>query len=288
MKAKNAGLAVLTALLAGCSHIPFFGHDDAKTEGPKTVPATPVVDYGYQGAISYVRLEPREAGSPLNEHPVVAYTGDMVRERLGRIELPAQGNAPLLGPAELSEISTPIARALGYATPYQDVCFAVASPAVAGAAQTITTGRVFRVDGHLNVIVGLVHQPFTAQMAASHQFPTGHRAAASADVALATDTDAAVVTRPDWITFQNLSPAVAGARPGAPAAAAGTAPAPAAAAAAPAAPPPSTAVAPAPSAPTPGYDAVADRLRTLRKLLDDGLITQQEYDEKRRQIIGGL
>ena len=275
MKAKNAGLAVLTALLAGCSHIPFFGHDDAKTEGPKPAPPTPVVDYGYQGAISYVRLEPREAGSPLNEHPVVAYTGDMVRERLARIELPAQGNAPLLGPAELVEISTPIARALGYASPYQDVCFAVASPAVAGSAQTITTGRVFRVEGHLNVIVGLAHQPFTAQMAASHQFPTGHRAAASADVALATDADSAVVTRPDWITFQNLSPAVASNRHPTPAAA-------------PAAPPPSTAVAPAPSAPTPGYDAVADRLRTLRKLLDDGLITQQEYDEKRRQIIGGL
>lgn len=309
MKAKEVGAGVLAALLAGCSHLPWSGNGSAKAERDSTAPAAPArgaaPNYDYQGAVSYVRLEPREPGSAPNEHPVVAYTGAMVRDRLARIVIPAQGDAPLFGPAELDEISTPIGRALGHATPDQDVCFAVASPAAAGgAAQSITTGRVFRVDGHLDVIVGLVRRTMTAQEAAARNFPTGHRAGPAGEAAVAASTDVAEATRPDWVTFKYLSPGVVSATRASPLPAAGiatavvaappetSAPAPSAAlpaAVAPGAPPTASPPASAPASAAPAaYDIVAERLRTLRKLLDDGLLSPQEYEAKRRKIIDEL
>jgi len=312
MKAKKVGVAALTALLAGCSHLPWIGGDSNKADRASAAAAKPAQaappDFKYQGTVSYVRLQPREPGSPPNEHPVVAYAGDMVRDRLARIVIPAQGDAPLLGPRELDEISTPIARALGYATPDQDVCFAVASPAVVGgAAQSITTGRVFRADGHLNVIVGLARRAMTAQMASARDFATGHRAAPSGEAVVAASADVAAATRGDWITFQSLTPAASSATQAPPSPAAGTAtpvvsstpgtsaPAPSAALpaeAAPVATPPaaSPTIVSVPTSPIPpaAYGTVAERLQTLRKLLEDGLISQGEYNEKRRQIIGGL
>jgi hypothetical protein len=183
------------------------------------------------------------------------------------------------------------------------VCFAVASPAVAGGtARSITTGRIFRLDGHLDIIVGLARRTMTAEMASARDFETGHRAGPGGPAAVAASTDVAEATRRDWITFKNLSPGVSSATHAAAAPAAGraipvvsatpgmSAPAPQAAAAAeeaPAAPPPasSSPIAPAPPA---SYAIVAERLRTLSKLLESGLISQREYDEKRRAIINAL
>jgi hypothetical protein len=53
-------------------------------------------------------------------------------------------------------------------------------------------------------------------------------------------------------------------------------------------------VAPAAAVPRPAPDAdvlyrnVSERLKALQRLRDAGLITPQEYDEKRRQILGEL
>jgi uncharacterized membrane protein YdbT with pleckstrin-like domain len=58
----------------------------------------------------------------------------------------------------------------------------------------------------------------------------------------------------------------------------------AAAAGRPAAPPPVAAPAAAPAAP-PAATTGADRLRDLKRLLDDGLISQAEFDAKRQQIL---
>lgn len=38
----------------------------------------------------------------------------------------------------------------------------------------------------------------------------------------------------------------------------------------------------------PGQRSVADRLRELQSLLDQGLVTQAEYDERRRALIEGV
>jgi hypothetical protein len=157
----------------------------------------------------------------------------------------------------------------------------------------VTTARVFRRDGQLNVIAGLVRRDFESQFRGSGlliAFEPGQRAQAverSAKLAVAPGSGSQV--RDDWIA---LSTSVAAAAPAAAPAAATPAVAPAAAAAgaASAAMPSTPAAAPAPAAKDADalYRSTAERLRALEKLRKDGLITEAEYQEKRRQILREL
>jgi len=124
---------------------------------------------------------------------------------------------------------------------------------------------------------------------------SGHRAAPVPEEAEVASAGAARRLRGDWLAF-DAPPVVAAPRP-LPAA---TEPAPAAAVApGSAAPqPPSSVNAPAASttAPVPPPLAPAakpgrsieDRLRTLQRLRDLGLVTPEEYESKRRQILSEL
>jgi hypothetical protein len=103
--------------------------------------------------------------------------------------------------------------------------------------------------------------------------------------------------RPDWLSIPlNSLMSVAGA-PQAPAAPATVAaPAPAApaqvqpGAAAVVAAPPAAAVAPAPRRPldAAGADDIERRLETLKRLRDRNLITEEEYQQKRKEILQAL
>jgi hypothetical protein len=169
---------------------------------------------------------------------------------------------------------------------------------------------VFRRDGQLNVIAGLVRRDFENQLRGSGYlipFEPGSRAkAVDPDVRIAVESGAGNSRRADWVVLW-LEPKSAPATAGVPAApspavaqpAGSTSGAGAGTAPAVAAPQPGTPVQPvvrpgtAPAAPAQPdaeslYRNVSERLKALQKLRDSGLITVPEYQEKRRQILKDL
>ena len=99
----------------------------------------------------------------------------------------------------------------------------------------------------------------------------------------------ALATSPQAVAPVPAAPAAAAPATAAPATAAPAAAAPAAAAPAPTAgAAPAAAAAPSPSASDALYQRMAERLRTLERLHKDGLISDAEYREKRKDILGGL
>ncbi len=246
-----------------------------------------------------MRIEAIELEAAPNEHPV-AIDVARVRVALQSFVLPGDKNQPLFNADELAEIEAPLARALARATPQQDVCFAVSgqhgnfaplSP------RLVTTARVFQAGGRLNFVFGLVRHDWDSQFKATGAviaFEPGHRARSQrAEAKVAADAARGDSLRADWVALGNLSspPAPTAAQSAAADAKAAAAPASAPQVPAAAAPVPPSAAPPSAPAQTakPGnYENIAERLRTLQKLRDEGLITQQEYEEKRREILKDL
>jgi hypothetical protein len=141
--------------------------------------------------------------------------------------------------------------------------------------RVVTTGRVFRRDGRLEVIVGLLHKDFENQFRATGwllPFEPGQRAK---PVESATHVAVAAAMgerrRADWVAM-NLdalpAPAAAGPAAGRPGAPAGV-------------------VAP-PATADSLYRSISERLKALQKLKDEGLVSEQEYQEKRKAILQSL
>ncbi len=264
-----------------------------------------VVSVEYEGRFSNVRIERSEPGAEPNQHPV-AVDAASIRSLLASLRLAKTKPEPLLSAAELDEISAPVAAALRKAKPDQDVTFAVSDRhGVMGplAPREVTTARVFRRDGQLNVIVGLVRRDFENELRGSGYlipFEPGTRAkAVDPDARIGVENGAGVNRRADWVTLSlegrpaPTTPIAAPVAPIAPPSAAqagvGT-PAASPATPVPAVPAPHI-TSPRDAAPAAAPDAdaiyrgVSERLKALQKLRDSGLITEQEYQEKRRQIL---
>ncbi|MGA0612396.1 SHOCT domain-containing protein [Caldimonas sp. KR1-144] len=253
-----------------------------------------VVRVTFERELSFVRIEQRERGAPPNEHPV-AIDAEALRALLARVQLPSQKEA-LWNAKELEEIAAPLAATLAEATPEQDVSFATSGQhGMLGplAPKLSTTARVFRRDGQLQVIVGIVRRDVGSAFRGSGvlaPLEIGKRAGAvEAGFKLGVAPEAGSLKRDDWVALRMDAPmaatparAAAPAAPAVPAAPAGSWGAPAAGAAA----------APAPTPPAADADAIArgvgERLKALQKLRDGGLITEQEYQEKRREILKAL
>jgi hypothetical protein len=307
--------ATLLVLIAACS-----GTVNAQTDpGPSTrglqirmvttSTEKKVVRYEYNGPVAYVRIETSEPGAQRNEQP---YSVDpaQIRAVLHALRLPSEKNESLLNDAEIDEISLHLSRALVKATDSQDVCFAVSgrygtfsfiSP------RRVTTARVFRTEGRLNLVFGMVRHDWDSEFKATGTliaFEPGRRAGPLPnEPQVAIDPAYGESRRADWIVLRDLdsvaaptaTPSTTTAPPApVPAATAPAAtppaapPPPAPAATVPPAPAPATPPPAAPPGTQPGYDTIAQRLRTLQKLRDDGLITQQEYEQKRQEILKGL
>jgi hypothetical protein len=256
-----------------------------------------VVKVTYQGKYSFVRIEGSEPGAPDNQHPV-SITPEALRAQLAQIMLKRRTPEPVMNEEELNEIAAPLSQALAQATSAQEVSFAVTglhSGFGPLATRSVTTARVFQQGGQLNVIFGLVRNEFEGQLRGSGYliaFEPGQRAkAVSRGVELSPASGASASNvRTDWIKFDRLAPppAPAAAPAATPAAAPATAPVPVAAPLAPAVvAPASNPPVPAPAAPgnDPLYNKTADRLKALQRLRDEGLITEKEYQEKRKAIL---
>lgn len=297
-------------LLAAACAVVHAQRDPGRTVGgqlpqiEKDSAAANVVAMVYDGKVAYVRIETRERNAPLNQHPV-AIDAATLRGLLARIQLDDRGDKkpgePVLSPEQLDEIVAPLAQALGRATPEQDVSFAVSGQHGALGLlvpRKVTTGRVFYADNRLNVIFGLVRQDWESRYRATAYlipFEPGKRAAA-VERTVRVAAAGGERRRADWVQIDPLAPPPsAGSDTVAPAVVIPPSPAPAATVARDPAPAPGAAAPPpAPvSSPPAGegdalYRQVSERLKALQKLRDAGAITEEEYQQKRREILKAL
>ena len=236
----------------------------------------------------YVRIEAAEPGAAPSLHPAVV-APETLRAALAGVRNAAKDDE-LFTDDELKTLVPALVRALARAEAGQDVAFAVTGrhggfgPLVP---KTVTTGRVFRSADGLQLIAGMTWAPFEGQYLATGvriAFEPGRRAApVGPEVRLAAPNGRSV--RADWVSLPLSAPAVA-----APAVQpVPTAPMPAAApsAAAPPAPAAAGAAAPAPQRARDAafFEEQENRLRTLKRLRDNGLITEEEFQQKRREVL---
>jgi hypothetical protein len=206
-----------------------------------------------------IRLVPRESGSAPNQHPAVI-DAEVLRQQLARVRFDVRADVTeaLFDTTELAELVEPLAQALASAAPEDDLLLLSSSRRGGGIfVQPMgVTARLFVQGGSLQVIVNDARYEFMNNY-------IGSRVPAP---------------RPDWLALPLVATA---------------APAPAAtvlpAAAAPAVPAPAAAAAPPLRPRDPGFaDEVEQRLTTLKRLRERGLITEEEYQQKRKEILQQL
>jgi len=259
----------------------------SKKSGSESAQVDPQRRVWHVGEFTAIRLVPREAGSAPNQHPVVVHP-EGLKQQLALVRTPVKGGVqPLFSPDELNELAEPLAQALSVAGPGDDVL--LLSTARRGDGVLVTplgiTARIFAQGGNLNLMVHDARLDFVNAYIGSHitpQFDFGTRARAST---VSLQSAGAPNRRGDWIAL----PLAAATTPAAPALTA-----PAAAPAALVAPAAAAAPAPAPAAPgarprdAAFYEEQAQRLKGLKMLRDQGAITEEEYQQKRKEILSAL
>ena len=216
---------------------------------------------------------------PANGHPVSLDEGQ-IRMALGSLEFMTPGkdsSSPVFDAPELDVLARYLPAALAQAGPEEDVAFAVVGnfKAVYGLAkeQMYTTGRVFYREGKLNIVFGEIHGKYWAN-ADRRLYPLAPGSRYKSTVhtwALVTQPDQEFYSGPegqrtDWVVL-DLASMEARAAMGEKAA---TTQAPAA---------------------VPHYGAqksVEERLQTLNDLKSKKLITEEEYEKKRLDILKEL
>ena len=254
-----------------------------------------------------VAIQPRETGSSPNQHPV-SLQPEALRQQLAAVTTTVNGaQQPLFATDELNELVGPLTQALANAGPNEDVVLVSSSRREGGilAAPTAVTARLFVQGGALQFVVHDARFEFYDTYRGTHVEPTftyGSRTAGGKPGNAALKSASAASTRADWLAIPLAMPTAAAAVPAAPggAAPAAVAPAvpvvtaPAAAAAGTAAPAavlpapmPAPAAAPAPRKPmdAAGAEDIERRLETLKRLRDRNLITEEEYQQKRKEIL---
>ncbi len=227
---------------------------------------------------SSVALTPREAGSVPNGQPLTL-TIEGLRQQLAQVQsVGPAGPQALFGTDELAELVGPLVQAFERAGPGDDVLLLSSSRRDAGllSQPTAVTARLFVQDNQLHLIVHDARYEFYDAYRGTNvapRFTFGARSGAGAAVIRSAD---APNRRADWLAIP-LSRA------------AGPAVVQPAAAMTPAA-----AAVPMPAATTPparkpldaaGAEDIERRLETLKRLRDKGLISEDEYQQKRKEIL---
>ena len=257
------------------------------------------------GDYSWVQLADKERGAPDNQHPA-AISSEQLRTLLGSVQTTVDGKtSSLFSSFELGDVAGALSKAFAAAKPGDDVLL-VTSARHEGFEFTphAVTARLFVQGGALNLIVHDARYDFFNQTRGSNRPPNftfGSRESAGADPL---GSNLGANRRKDWLALNVAAsatvaaPAVQVPGPITPAGVAPpAAPAPAAvapgAAATPAAAAPATPAVPAPAATPPvhdkaWYDQMETRLEALKRLRDRNLISEDEYQKKRREILDAL
>ena len=278
---------VLLCSALSCSALPaqagwmdkLFGKDGASAEVAKPGAGQRLWPIG---EFTFVRLVPREAGSSPNQQPV-SLQPEALRQRLASVQIVGRtGNQPLFATDELASLIEPLVQAFGRAGPDDDVLLLSASRRDGGvlAAPTAVTARLFVQGGELQLVVHDARFDFYDTYRGTNEAPRftfGSRTAAGKAVVQSAGMSN---RRPDWLSIPLQAPAAPATAP-APLTAA-----PAALAPLQAAPPAAPQAAPAPKPlDAAGAADIERRLETLKRLHDKGLITNDEYQQKRKEIL---
>jgi len=258
------------------------------------------VETVWQKGNDFVRLEKADGGTTPSSLPKLS--ADAVRAVLASVQVSGDGETgPLLESDQLSLIAGPIAKALAQAGPGQDVAFAV--HVQSGILDYLgppraTAGRLFIDGDSVGLILGMVHDTFlTSTFAAdparirtgSRLTPqeTEHRIVPGGAVSLA------VAGRGDWAKISSVAwtgtygmPMVQAPAP-APAQVAPIAAAPPMAVPAPAAAPMTPAATMAAAAPQ-DPNQIEQRFAALKRLLDNHMINQDEYDHAKADLLKAM
>jgi hypothetical protein len=239
-----------------------------------------------------IRLVPRESGAAPNQHPAQV-DPEVLRQQLAQLRFDVgSGTQTLFAADEVGELAGPLAEALSNAGPEDDLLLLSSSRRGGGlfSQPLAVTARLFIQEGQLQLLVNDARYEFFNEYKGSGrppQFTFGSRAkAGTASLRSAAGSS----QRPDWVALP-LAAAAAPAATARPMPAPAAAPAPAAGAriATPAAPASPAAAAPALRPRDPGFaDEVEQRLLTLKRLRERGLISEEEYQQKRRDILQSL
>jgi len=228
-----------------------------------------------------IELVPREAGAEPNQHPATLQV-DALRQQLAQIQSVGRNGAqPLFGTDELGELVGPLTQALGRAGPGDDVVL-LSSARRAGdmlMSPTAVTARLFVQGGKLQFIVRDARLEFYDTYRGTNVAPRFSYGSRKAAGGVTLQSAAATNLRPDWLAIAPQGAVAANAAP---------APAPAALAPAPAPATTGSATAPAPARKAldaAGAEDIERRLETLKRLRDRGLISEEEYQQKRKEIL---
>jgi hypothetical protein len=287
------GIAVLCAVPAIVAAQTVVG---SQTVGGRRVEMTAdsaakrVISKVYEGKYSYVRIEEREPGAAPNRHPF-SVSPHALRNLLESVSITVDGKPePIFNADQLDEISGPLSQALARALPEQDISFATSgltSSSGLFASRSVTTARVFALDKSIEIVFGLGQRDFENEMRGTGvliAFEPGQRGQ-RVDPSLQVSAPQTTRRRADWLGV-DLSRLEQGARSETPpAAVVGTSIGNSAAAPAPAQV--------APRAAASGnadmiYNNLSERFKALQKLRDAGLITDAEFEAKRKSLLGEL
>jgi len=256
---------------------------------PANLQAQPAQTQWNLGTFTWVKRVPAEPGAPPNTHPAQV-SPESLRALLGSVQVKlGRKDAYLFGRADLKEVVPALSEALALAQPGEDLILLSTSRHGDGLLDPTEalTARLFVQGDALNLLVHDARFEFLIAYQTMNVQPTfvygSRKAAAKEDL----QAPLARRLRPDWLAFP-LKVATAAIPPALPAPVlvpvSSSTPAPAQAQATPAAapePPPT-------AAQTSAYEAKAERLRTLKRLREENLISEAEYREKREAILKTL
>ena len=230
-----------------------------------------------------IQIVPREAEATApNQHPVTIQPESLQKQLMLIQKVDPRGNEPLFDKDEAEVISLPLAQAIANAGPEDDVqLLSSARRGVMGPPQALTA-RVFVQGDGLNIIVNDMSLDFVVAYRTTNMLPKFQYGSRTQPSKAKLQSIAATSKRADWVVLP-LSPLMAApnaAAAVAPAAAPAAAPAPVAAAATPGA-------APAPSVVSKSGE-IEERLAALKRMFDRGLITSEEYQQKRKELLQAL
>ena len=236
------------------------------------------------GEFSALRLVEQEGGASPNEHPVRLDPASLVN-RLASVEFDSGKGRwrPLFSRDELEEMAPQLSQALAQARPDQDLLLASSARREGGALslpQTLTA-RLFARAGELQLIVRQARTDLLSQFRSTRLTPQIEFGSRHSDSGVRLQTRAGSLARGDWVRLPlaNGAPDMAGA----------TVPGTAATPATGQPPTPTMPVAPVrPARDEAFYAAQGQRLHGLLQLREQKLLSEEEFQRKRQEIINGL
>lgn len=234
---------------------------------------------------TWVKRVPAEPGAPANDHPAkLSESG--IQATLGAVQFQEEGtNTPLFSQEEVVSLAKALQAAFACAQPSEDLILLSTlrrgghfmDPALG------VTARLFVRAGALNLLVHDARLDFMDHYLGDQTLPTFAYGSRKVPAAVSLQAEGATRLRPDWLVFSISGPSAL------------PAPRPAAAPLA-SAPTPILAPAATASSPSPGagqrderfYEAQSQRLRALKRMRDENLISEAEYQQKRQEILKTL